>query len=56
LAILFIAFLLLLWRLSSSPIELNQLAPRIEQAASDLPEGLSVRLKGIGLFWKQTAY
>lgn len=42
--------LLLLWRLSSSPIQLNQFVPKIEQAASNLPGGLSVRLSGIGLF------
>lgn len=52
--VLFVSLLLLLWRLSSSPIELNQFVPRIEQAASDLPGGLSVRLKGIGLFWNRT--
>ncbi len=53
LAVLFIALLLLLWRLSSSPIQLNQFVPRIEQVASDLPGGLSVRLKGLGLFWNR---
>ena len=42
---------LLLWRLSSGPIQLNQFVPGIEQAASDLPGGLSVRLEGIGLYW-----
>ncbi len=46
-----ISLLLLLWRLSSGPIRLNQFVPGIEQAASDLPGGLSVRLKAIGLFW-----
>ena len=53
LVILFISLLLLLWRLSSSPIQLNQFVPKIEQAASDLPGGLSVRLKGIGLYWNR---
>ena len=52
-AITFIALLLLLWRLSSSPIQLNQLVPKIEQTASDLPGGLSVKLKSIGLFWNR---
>ncbi|MGA9575173.1 MAG: hypothetical protein WBS20_14640, partial [Lysobacterales bacterium] len=46
----FVAVLLLLWRLSSGPIQLNQLIPRIERAASDLPGGVSVRLKGVGLY------
>ena len=49
--IVLISLLLLLWRLSSSPIQLNQFVPGIEQAASDLPGGLSVRLEGIGLYW-----
>jgi uncharacterized protein YhdP len=53
LIVLLISFALLLWRLSSSPIELNQFVPRIEQAASDLPGGLGVRLKGINLFWNR---
>jgi hypothetical protein len=43
LAILFIALLLLLWRLSSSPILLNQYVPRIEQVATKMPGGLSVK-------------
>jgi len=50
LAIVLIALLLLLWRLSSSPIQLNQFVPRIEQETANLPGGLSVKLKGIGLF------
>ncbi len=54
LIVLTVSLLLLLWRLSSSPIQLNQFVPRIEQAAADLPGGLSVRLKGIGLFWNRT--
>lgn len=54
LVILFISLLLLLWRLSSSPIQLNQFVPEIEQAASDLPGGLSVRLKSIGLYWNRS--
>jgi len=49
-----ISLLLLLWRLSSSPIQLNQFVPRIEQAASDLPGGLSVKLESIGLFWNRS--
>jgi hypothetical protein len=53
---LFVSLLLLLWRLSSSPIQLNQFVPRIEQAASNLPGGLSVRLKGIGLFWNRSEW
>lgn len=52
--VLLVSLLLLLWRLSSSPIQLNQFVPRIEQAASNLPGGLSVRLKGIGLFWNRS--
>ncbi|MDX2428028.1 MAG: AsmA-like C-terminal domain-containing protein, partial [Xanthomonadales bacterium] len=49
-----ISLLLLLWRLSSSPIQLNQFVPRIEQAASDLPGGLSVKLESIGMFWNRS--
>ncbi len=49
-----ISLLLLLWRLSSGPIQLNQFVPRIEQAASDLPGGLSVKLESIGLFWNRS--
>lgn len=49
-----ISLLLLLWRLSSSPIQLNQFVPRIEQVASDLPGGLSVKLESIGLFWNRS--
>jgi len=37
-----ISLLLLLWRLSSGPIQLNQFVPHIEQAASDLPGGFSI--------------
>ena len=52
--IVLISLLLLLWRLSSSPIQLNQFVPGIEQAASDLPGGLSVRLESIGLYWDRS--
>ena len=51
--VLLVCLLLLIWRLSSGPIQLNQFVPGIEQAASNLPGGLSVRLQGIGLFWDQ---
>ena len=54
LVILFISMLLLLWRLSSSPIQLNQFVPKIEQAASNMPGGLSVRLKSIELYWNRS--
>ena len=46
-----ISLLLLLWRLSSGPIQLNQFVPGIEQAASDLPGGFSIKLESLGLFW-----
>ena len=49
--ILVISLLLLLWRLSSGPIQLNQFVPHIEQAASDLPGGFSIKLESLGLFW-----
>ncbi|MDH3903005.1 MAG: hypothetical protein OES90_07270, partial [Xanthomonadales bacterium] len=51
LVVLLISFSLLFWRLSSGPIQLNQFVPGIEQAASDLPGGFSIRLEGLGLFW-----
>ncbi|MDH4020339.1 MAG: DUF3971 domain-containing protein [Xanthomonadales bacterium] len=51
LVVLLISFSLLFWRLSSSPIQLNQFVPGIEQAASDLPGGFGIRLEGLGLFW-----
>ena len=54
LVILIISMLLLLWRLSSSPIQLNQFVPKIEQAAANMPGGLSVRLKSIGLYWDRS--
>ena len=54
LVIFFISLLLLLWRLSSSPIQLNQFVPKIEQAASNMPGGISVRLKSIGLYWNRS--
>ena len=54
LVILFISMLLLLWRLSSSPIQLSQFVPKIEQAASNMPGGLSVRLKSIELYWDRS--
>ena len=42
---------LFLWRLSSSPMQLDSLIPKIEQSVSDLPGGFSFKLKGVGLFW-----
>jgi len=48
-----LALLLFLWRLSASPIQLNQLVPKIERATADLPGGFSVKLKSIGLFWNR---
>jgi len=53
LIILIVSFVLLLWRLSSSPIQLNQFVPKIEQITSNLPGGLSVKLQGIELFWNR---
>ena len=51
LVVLIISFSLLFWRLSSGPIQLNQFVPGIEQAASDLPGGFSIKLESLGLFW-----
>lgn len=51
LVVLLISFSLLFWRLSSGPIQLNQFVPGIEQAASDLPGGFSIKLESLGLFW-----
>jgi hypothetical protein len=44
---------LLLWRLSSSPIQLNRLTPSIQKAVSNLPGGFQITLEGIELFWNR---
>ena len=41
---------LLLWRLSSSPLQLNKLKPSIQDAVSSLPGGYQVEFEGIELF------
>jgi len=42
---------LLLWRLSSGPIQLNKLTPTIQRVVSNLPGKLAVRINGIELVW-----
>jgi len=49
--LLVISVALLLWRLSSSPIQLDRLTPSIQQAVSSLPGGFGIQLEGIDLFW-----
>ncbi len=44
---------LLLWRLSSSPIQLNRLTPSIQKVVSNLPGGFQITLEGIELFWNR---
>jgi hypothetical protein len=51
LSLLLIISALLLWRLSSGPIQLNKLTPTIQRVVSNLPGNSSIRIKGIELVW-----
>ena len=51
--ILILALGVLLWRLASSPIELDYLTSKVQQVASTLPGGFSLKLKGVELFWNR---
>jgi len=52
--ILILALGILLWRLASSPIELEYLTSKVQEVASTLPGGFSLKLKGIELFLNRT--
>jgi len=52
-SIIVILTVLLLWRLSSSPLQLNTLTPSIQKILSDLPGGFQIELEGIELFWNR---
>ena len=41
----------LLWRLSSAPIQLDRLTPSIQKTLASLPGGFGIQLEGIELFW-----
>jgi len=41
----------LLWRLSSDPIQLDRLIPPIQKVVANLPGGFGIQLEGIELFW-----
>ncbi|MEH6583512.1 MAG: AsmA-like C-terminal domain-containing protein [Halioglobus sp.] len=49
--LLVISSALLLWRLSSGPIQLDILTPSIQQAVSSLPGDYAIQMKGIELAW-----
>ena len=55
LSLLLIISALLLWRLSSGPIQLNKLTPTIQRVVSNLPGNFAVRIKGIELVWDRQA-
>ena len=55
LGLLLIISALLLWRLSSGPIQLNKLTPTIQRVVSNLPGNFAVRIKGIELVWDRQA-
>ena len=51
LGLLVITSVLLLWRLSVSPIQLNKLTPSIQRVVSDLPGNFAIQIEGIELVW-----
>ena len=51
LGLLLITSVLLLWRLSVSPIQLNKLTPSIQRVVSSLPGDFAIRIQGIELTW-----
>ena len=51
LGLLVITSVLLLWRLSASPIQLNKLTPSIQRVVSGLPGNFAIRIEGIELIW-----
>ena len=51
LGLLLITSVLLLWRLSVSPIQLNILTPFIQRVVSSLPGNYAIRIEGIELTW-----
>jgi len=51
LGLLVITSVLLLWRLSVSPIQLNKLTPSIQRVVSGLPGNFAIRIEGIELIW-----
>ncbi len=51
LGLLLITSVLLLWRLSVSPIQLNKLTPSIQWVVSGLPGDFAIRIEGIELNW-----
>ncbi len=51
LGLLVITSVLLLWRLSVSPIQLNKLTPSIQRVVSSLPGNFAIRIEGIELIW-----
>ena len=51
LAVLVLLVLVALWRLSTGPVQLDFLTPRIEKALSDPEAGLSVRIGSTVLTW-----
>ena len=51
--ILILALGVLLWRLTSSPIELEFISSEVQKMASDLPGGFKLKQKGIELFWNR---
>ena len=48
---LVISSALLLWRLSTGPIQLDMLTPSIQKTVAGLPGSFDVQLEGIELFW-----
>ena len=50
LGLLVITSVLLLWRLSVSPIQLNKLTPSIQRVVSDLPGNFAIQIEGWDLF------
>jgi hypothetical protein len=55
LSLLLIISVVLLWRLSSGPIQLNKLTPTIQRVVSNLPGNFAVRIKGIEHVWERQA-
>jgi len=49
--LLLITSVLLLWRLSVSPFQLNKLTPSIQRVVSGLPGDFAIRIQGIELTW-----
>ena len=52
-SIIVILTVLLLWRLSSSPLQLNTLTPSIQKIVSNLPGDFHIGFESIELFWNR---